>query len=145
MALPIHNHGDIVLKDGVTLEQVVKALIELDDSFDQNEPIVGPSWSYNDGGFGDSVELTLEGVDLHYYFDGNGTDFLQTIESWLEEMTKLAADAWVDYSGDDEDETYYGPDQRAILIRKVRDGLIDIETATASVKRTLAELVALGN
>lgn len=145
MALPIHNHGDIVLKDGVTLEQVVKALFEIDDGYD-DEDIIGPTnWSWDSGGLGDSIELTLEGCDLHYYFDGSGTDFLSTIEAWLEAMTKLAADAWIDYSGDDHDEQYYGPDQRTILIRKVRDGLIDIKTATASVERTLAELVSLGN
>jgi len=136
MGIETAQSGAIPLKDGVTLEAVVK-LWDEEELVDPDQTI----WS------DDYTVFDLDGRELRYEFNGDSFWYAEKVQDWLKEaQTELANDAWYDTDRSFEgmgEETLYGPTERAKLKLKIFGARIQIQDLQRQLEEDEAQLETL--
>lgn len=123
MATEVKFYGTVPLKEGVTLGNVLELYNEaMGEEAEEPTLPLEPEGSFTTEF--NEVDLTVSDGILQYNVDGvMFSSFVGYFEDFLADMAaKHASAGWIDYSGDDDSETPYGPDERSrnIAVYEVR-------------------------
>lgn len=141
MGIETARSGTIPLKEGVTLEQVVRLWITDEDDEIYPKITDGNLWS------DDYTTFTLDDRDLYYEFNGDSSWYSEQSDSFLKAAaTELAGAGWWDrdrsWDGDGE-ETAFAPNKREELVLKRNAAHIALAEAQRQLTQYQTELDVL--
>jgi hypothetical protein len=136
-----NSSGEVPLKPGTTLRQLVDAFNELSGGEWDDAHLLVPG-CYN---IYDDIDFQVNEAEgwLSYSADANSGWLNGIWESYLDHVAENFASAgWVDYRGDDAEPTFMGPNPAAIRDVTLSHYVTCAEHAIAALKRELATPLA---